>query len=31
MNIRELKTLLKENKIIFHTYWDKEKFNSLSE
>ena len=25
MNIKELKTLLKENKINFYTYWDKKK------
>ena len=31
MNIKELKTLLKENKIYFYTYWDKKKVNSLGE
>ena len=31
MNIKELKTLLKENKINFYTYWDKKKVNSLGE
>ena len=30
MNVKELKTLLKENKIHFYTYWDKNN-NSLSE
>ena len=30
MNIRELKTLLKENKIIFYTYWDKKKLIALA-
>ena len=30
MNVRELKTLLKENKIHFYTYWDKEKLISLA-
>ena len=30
MNIRELKTLLKENKIHFYTYWDKKKFIALA-
>ena len=25
MNIRELKTILKENKIHFYTYWDKKR------
>ena len=29
MIVRELKTLLKENKIIFYTYWNKKKVNSL--
>ena len=29
MNIKELKTLLKENKIHFYTYWDK--VNKLGE
>ena len=29
MNIKELKTLLKENKIHFYTYWDKKKVNGL--
>ena len=31
MNIKELKTILKESKIHFYTYWDKKKVNSLSE
>ena len=31
MNIRELKTLLKETKIHFRSYWDKKKVKSLSE
>ena len=32
MNIKELKTILKENKINFCSYWDKKKkVNSLSE
>ena len=30
MNIRELKTLLKENKIHFYTYWDKKKLTALN-
>ena len=30
MNIRELKTLLKENKIHFYTYWDKTKLIALA-
>ena len=30
MNIRELKTLLKDNKIHFYTYWDKKKLISLA-
>ena len=30
MNIRELKTLLKENKIHFYTYWDKKKLTALA-
>ena len=30
MNIRELKTLLKENKIHFYTYWDKKKLTALT-
>ena len=29
MNIRELKTLLKENKIHFYSYWDKKRLISL--
>ena len=29
MNIKELKTLLKENKIHFYTYWDKKKLTAL--
>ena len=29
MNIKEIKTLLKENNIHFYTYWDKKKVNSL--
>ena len=28
MNIKELKTLLKENKIHFYTYWDKKKLTA---
>ena len=31
MNIKELKTLLKENKIHFYSYWDKKKVNKLGE
>ena len=30
MNIRKLKTLLKENKIHFYTYWDKKKLTALA-
>ena len=30
MNIKELKTLLKENKIHFYSYWDKKKSISLA-
>ena len=30
MNIRELKTLLKENKIHFYTYWDKKMLTALA-
>ena len=30
MNIRELKTLLKENKINFCSYWDKKRLIALS-
>ena len=30
MNIRELKTLLKENKINFYTYWDKKRLIALA-
>ena len=30
MNIRELKTLLKENKIKFYTYWDEKKLVALA-
>ena len=30
MNIKELKTLLKENKIHFYTYWDKKKLTALA-
>ena len=30
MNIKELKTLLKENKIHFYTYWDKKKLIALA-
>ena len=30
MNIRELKTLLKENKIHFYTYWDKKKLTAYA-
>ena len=29
MNVKELKTLLKENKIHFYTYWDKNKLIAL--
>ena len=31
MNIRELKTILKESNIDFYTYWDKKKVSSLGE
>ena len=30
MNIKELKTLLKENKIHFYIYWDKKKLTALA-
>ena len=30
MNIRELKTLLKENKINFYTYWNKKRLIALA-
>ena len=30
MNIKELKTLLKENKINFYTYWDKKRLIALA-
>ena len=30
MNIKELKTLLKKNKIHFYTYWDKKKLTALA-
>ena len=30
MNIKELKTILKENKIYFYTYWDKKKLVALA-
>ena len=30
MNIKELKTLLKENKIHFYTYWGKKKLTALA-
>ena len=30
MNVKELKTLLKENKIHFYTYWDKNKLLALA-
>ena len=30
MNIRELKTLLKENKINFSSYWDKKRLIALA-
>ena len=30
MNIKELKTLLKENKIHFYTYWDKKRLINLA-
>ena len=29
MNIKELKSILKENNIKFYTYWDKKKVNLL--
>ena len=31
MNIKELKSILKENNIKFYTYWDKKKVSFLSE
>ena len=31
MKVNELKTILKENKIRFCSYWDKKKVNGLSE
>ena len=31
MNIKELKSILKENNIKFYTYWDKKKVNLLGE
>ena len=31
MNIRELKTILKENKIHFYTYWDKKRLLALAD
>ena len=31
MNIKELKSILKENNINFYTYWDKKKVSFLSE
>ena len=30
MNIKEIKTILKENKIHFYTYWDKKKLVALA-
>ena len=30
MNIKELKTLVKENKIHFYSYWDKKKLKALA-
>ena len=30
MNIEELKTLLKENRIHFHSYWDKKRLINLA-
>ena len=30
MNVKELKTLLKENKIHFYTYWDNKKLTALA-
>ena len=30
MNVKELKTLLKENKIHFYTYWDKNRLITLA-
>ena len=30
MNIKELKTMLKENKIHFYTYWDKKGLIALA-
>ena len=30
MNIKELKSILKENNINFYTYWDKKKVSFLS-
>ena len=30
MNIKELKTLLKENKVHFYSYWDKKKLIALA-
>ena len=30
MNIKELKTILKENKIHFYAYWDKKKLVALA-
>ena len=30
MNMRELKTILKENKIHFYTYWDKKRLIALA-
>ena len=30
MNIKELKTLLKENKIHFYSYWDKKRLINLA-
>ena len=30
MNIKEFKTILKQNKIHFHTYWDKKRLVALA-
>ena len=30
MNIKELKTLLKENKIHFYIYWDKKRLTAVA-
>ena len=31
MNTKELKTILKENKIHFYTYWDKKRLIALAD